>query len=274
MNSARAVASRAIGEEWVRNYARAGYTARGIVFTLIGLLAIQVALGARGKTRGPNGALTYLASKPFGAVLLAVLAIGLLAFCAWRLVQALRDTEHKGTTAKGIAARIGYAFSGLLYCGFAVTSLGLIAGHRAQRDGEGAKTLTEKLLSQPFGQLLVGALGVGVIAFGILQLWKAYNIEFAKCLSFDRLSAGQRKALIQVCRVGVAARGVVTGITGVFFLHAAIDANPREAKGLGEALSAVAQQPHGTVLLFLIALGVMAYAAYQFVQARYRRVSS
>jgi hypothetical protein len=49
--------------------------------------------------------------------------------------------------------------------------------------------------------------------------------------------------------------------------------NPHQAKGLDTALGELLQlRPFGPVLLGILALGLIAYGVYSFVEARYRRL--
>src|SRR5690554_5204938 len=71
--------------EWL---ARAGLAARGVVYGLVGVLAIQLALGDGGKATNQQGALKTIAGGTFGKVVLIALAVGLAGYATWRLVRA------------------------------------------------------------------------------------------------------------------------------------------------------------------------------------------
>jgi hypothetical protein len=65
---------------------------------------------------------------------------------------------------------------------------------------------------------------------------------------------------------------VVFLLVGSFFLRAAIDARPSEAKGLGGALRTIEAQPAGPWLLGLMAAGLAAYGLFQLLESRYRSI--
>ena len=72
--------------------------------------------------------------------------------------------------------------------------------------------------------------------------------------------------------VGHVARGAVFAVVGVFLAKAAIEYDPSEAVGIDGALLKVVEASYGTLLLALVAAGLIAYAVYCFVEARYRRI--
>ena len=258
---------------WVERCARVGYAAKGAVYAIIGVLAVQVAVGQGGRTTDSEGALRQVAAQPFGAVLLALLALGLVGFVVWRFVQALVDPEHKGTKPKGLAVRALYLFSGLIYAGLSLSALRLLLG-RGRGGGGSTQSWTARLLEQPFGQVLVALVGLGVLGYALQQLHRAYKGDFLRKLDLSRLRGLPQHWARRISRVGLAARGVVLGVMGVFFVRAAVNANAREAKGVGEALSTLSRQPEGDLLLGAVALGLVAYAVYLLIEARCRRIGT
>jgi hypothetical protein len=163
--------------------------------------------------------------------------------------------------------RIGYAGSGLLNAGVGVTALQLAFGERQQAGG--SQTFVAKLMAQPFGQVLVAAIGLFVIVAGIYQIKKAIKREYERDLRMDLMSAMERKWVPRLARLGLAARGVVFPIIGMGLVQAAITAQPGQTKDLGDALYQIGASPFGQVLLVVVALGLAAYGLYMIVSARY-----
>jgi hypothetical protein len=257
---------------WVQRCARVGYAAKGAVYAIIGVLAVQVALGEGGRMTDSKGALTSVAQQPFGAALLALLALGLVGFVVWRFVQAFVDPEHKGTKPKGLLVRGMYLLSGLIYAGLALNALQLVVGSARRGGGRSTQGWTARLLEQPFGQVLVALVGLVIIGYALQQIHVAWKRKFLRKLDLSRLAPSHRDLATQVSRFGLAARGVVFLVIGVFFVRSALHANAREAKGLGEALATLSRQPEGDLLLGAVAAGLVAYAVYLFVVARCRRI--
>jgi len=257
---------------WVERCARIGYGAKGVVYAIIGGLALQLALGEGGRTTDSQGALRSVAHQPFGKFLLALLAVGLAGFVVWRWVQAFLDPEHVGTRGKGLAKRLLYFGSGAIYAGLAVSAMQLALGN-PQRGGHGTRHWTAKLLDQPLGQVLVALVGIGVIVYAVKEFRNAYTSHFRRKLDLHSLGPRRSHTAVQLCRFGLVARGAVFLLMGGFFLLAALRSDPGEAKGIGEALAVLARQPHGAALLGLAAAGLLAYALYLFIEARYRRIA-
>jgi hypothetical protein len=257
---------------WVERCARLGYGAKGIVYAIIGFLSLQLALGEGGRTTGAHGALERVAAQPFGVFLLALLTVGLAGFVGWRWVQALLDPEHIGSEGKALVQRLGWFISGAIYAGLAASAVNLLLG-RSDRGGDSARGWTARLLDQPLGQLLVGLVGLVVIGYAIKEFRSAFTARFRRKLDLQGLSPRRAHTAVQVSRFGMAARGGVFLLMGGFLISAAIHSDPGEAKGLGEALATLARQPFGAVLLGVTAAGLLAYAVYLFIEARYRRIT-
>jgi hypothetical protein len=259
---------------WMAVLARCGYVAKGVVYLLIGGIAAKVAIGAGGAVTDQKGAMQTILEQPYGHILLGAVTIGLFGFALWCFIQALFDTEGKGTTAKGLIARIGYAAVGITYAALAYGAFQLVTGSGSGGNGSNATAQdgTALLLKQPFGPALV--IVVGLIALGVAcyLFYTAYSARFQVQLHLATLSAGMKKWVIVVGRLGYAALGVVISIIGIFLIVAAFQHNASKAKGLDGALQELAHQPFGRVLLGIVALGLFAYGIYSLVEARYRRV--
>ncbi len=257
---------------WVERLARFGYVSKGVVYSIVGLLAAQAAFGAGGQTTDTQGALEIIVNQPFGKFLLILVAIGLIGYVIWRFVQAIKDPENKGNDAKGLAVRIGYAINGFIYAGLALSAVQIVMGTSNGKNSDSTEDWTARLLSQPFGQWLVGTVGVLIIALGFYQFYQAFSGKFRKELNLTELSNTEAKWLMRISRFGLAARGIVFCIIGWFLIEAARQSNASAAGGLDEALQTLAQQPNGAWLLGIVALGLVAYGIYTIIQARYRRL--
>lgn len=266
--------SAAVAAPWVERLARFGYAAKGLVYVIIGILALQLTFGQGGEATGPEGALDAIGRQPFGRTLLVLMAIGLLGYALWRFVQAAVDPEGKGRDLKGLVQRAGYVVSGLTY-----GALGLLAGRMALGQGggdggQGAQDWTARLLAQPFGVWLVALAGLIVIGAGLYQFYYGLSGKFRDELKLHAMSRIEQMWATRSGQLGYAARAVVYAITGGFLILAALRSDPQQAGGIGKALGELAQQPYGPWLLGVVALGVLCYGVYAFVQAKYRRISA
>lgn len=258
---------------WVIRLARFGYAAKGVVYIVVGILALQVAIGTGGRTTGPEGALSTIARQPFGQVLLVLVAVGLFGYMLWRFVQAWVDPEGKGTDLQGIGQRLGYVISGFTYGSLAFAAarivIGAASGGSSNQQQQG---WTAQLMSMPFGRWLVALVGLAVIGVGIFQFYYGYKAKFRKHLKLYEMNEQEETVATRTGRFGYMARGVVFAIIGGFLIQAAWQFDPNEVGGIGKALSELAQQPYGPWLLGIVALGLVAYSIFAFMDARYRRI--
>lgn len=263
-------AARAAGRPWVEPLARFGYAARGVVYAFIGVLAVQAAFFGRGQTTGPEGAIQTIAEK--STLLLVLIAIGLLGYALWRFVQGILDPENKGRDPKGLVKRGAMVASGVVYAGFALLAFRLISQDGGAAGAGGQASTTAKLLALPFGRALVILAGIAVIVSALYQIHSAYTKSFQRRLKTAEMSPEEQRLATRTGQLGLASRGIAFLITGWFLIQAALSYDPSRARGLGGALETLAGQPYGPWLLGIVALGLVAYGAYSFLQARYRRI--
>ena len=254
---------------WIERFARIGFAAKAVLYAIVGGLALRAALGTGGRTTGSRGALETLVRQEWGAIALVVMALGLFGYAAWRIAEAILDPERKGHDAKGIALRVSFAARGLFHAALGVQAIRLATGGAVSGD-QSAESLTANAMQAPMGRWLVAAAGLCIAGYGLYQLYRAWKAKLSRQLDLSRLSREAGSWVIKVCRLGIGARGVVFAIIGGFLVRAGLDRNASEAADTGEALRAIGQQPLGTWLLALVATGLIAYAVYEAVQARYR----
>lgn len=251
-------------------FARLGYAARGTVYLIVGGLALLAAWGSGGRATDSKGALQTILSAPLGGVLLAVVAIGLLGFAAWRLAQAFLDADRLGRGRQALMRRAGYGGSAILYVALAFTAVSILLGTRTGSGDKSARDWTATVLAQPFGRWLVAGIGIAV-AIGALAVARRGWTERFDLLA---LSSEARRWAIPMGRLGFFARALIFLLVAVFLIMAAVHADPSQARGLAGALKSLQQQPYGWAALGVTALGLFAFGAFQFVNAAYRRINA
>jgi NADH:ubiquinone oxidoreductase subunit 5 (subunit L)/multisubunit Na+/H+ antiporter MnhA subunit len=260
--------------EWIEQLARFGYASKGVVYGLIGILAVQAAFNWGGKVEGSTGAFETIANQPFGSVLLFLVGVGLVGYVVWRFVQAIYDPEHNEEGAETIGRRLSYAASGLIYGTLAFTAFRIVfSGGSSSSGGDSSSQQTATLLAQPFGQWLVGLVGVASAGYGFYCIYRGIKTKFYKKLKTHEMSATEEAWAIRIGRFGLISKGIVSLITGYFFVQAARSANPEQARTTEGVLETIQQQPFGAILMGIVAFGLIAYGIHMGVQARYRRIS-
>lgn len=260
-------------EPWVDRIARAGYVAKGIVYAAIGALAAQVALGVGGRTTGTGGAFESINAQPFGKVVLVVLALGLVGYALWKLVQGIMDPDEKGRDVQAIVQRVAYGGSALIHLGLAFSALEELFGAEGQSTTLDQWTEWVMSYQPPLGRVLVGIVGLGVISVGLYQFYAGATARFSKDMDHYHMGEAARWAML-TGRIGTVARAVVILVAGAFVALAAWQANPEQTRGLGGALATVVRQPYGPYLLGLTAAGLILYGFFMLVVARYRDIEA
>jgi hypothetical protein len=252
--------------------ARFGYGTHGVIYLVIGVLAAVAAVDWRAQTTDARGALLTILSQPLGSVLLAVIAFGLVAFSIWSLLQCLGDTERIGVSPVALFVRAGFFGSSIGHLVLCFAAMNLIFGWQPAGPNSEAqiKDWSAWAFAQPWGAWAAGAIGVAVVTGGIAVIRNAWLGEFASRLVDD---PAVRRWAVPVGRVGLLAQGCVFATSGCFLLTAAFQGDPDQVRGLAGLLGTLRQQqPFGWILLAAVAFGLVAYGAYGFVEAAYRKI--
>lgn len=269
------VARKAASHPWTEAVMRLGYAVRGVIYIVIGVLAVQVAAGARAAPTDQPGVIALIGRQPFGYWGLIVVAAGLAGYTLWSLIRAVLDPLRKGNDLKGLVTRAGYLISAAAY-GFlmfvTIRAILNIAQVSAGSSGTGSQQAASTLLSNPLGAVPVALIGIAWAIAGALQIWLSWRSDLPERLDHSKLSSAQRKWMIRIGRFGTAARGVVFILIGAFFVLAAVNSNAGEVKGIDGALLALAQQPNGPWLLGIVAVGLVAFGAYSLLGALWFRL--
>ncbi|MBA3348576.1 MAG: DUF1206 domain-containing protein, partial [Actinobacteria bacterium] len=256
--------------DWVERLGRAGLVAKGVLYAVIGVLAIKVALGGREESPDREGALNAIAQQPFGRGLLGVLALGLAAYALWRLAQGFLDRDNEGEGAKGLVKRGSAVVRAAWYGLLAAFTVGRIVDSRS--GGSSEQKTTAGVFQLPLGRYIVYAAGLAFFGTAAFNGYRAVTCKFNKKLKTGEMSDAEEKAATGVGILGHLARLVVFGLVGAFLVEAAWTYESKEARGLDGALLELSQEPYGGLLLGGVAVGLIAYALYCFVQARYRDI--
>ena len=245
---------------------RLGYGVRGAIYIVMGILAVQVALGKGGALASPQGAIAAIGKQPAGMILLWVVLIGILAYSVWGLVRAIWDPLNKGSDTKGILTRIGYLASAVGYAFLAYTTYGLIMGTSQSTSGSPAKILSS-IMAMPMGRWAIALVGLIVVVVGLYQIMLGIKAGFEKQFQTYDLTPKEAKLATDVGRFGTAARGVVFALVGGLIFLAAYNSNPSQPVGMDAALATLLHQPYGIWLLGIIAVGLVAFGFYSLLGA-------
>jgi len=258
---------------WLERLARAGLVARGLLYVVVGILAVQVAAGHDEARADKQGALQTVVRQPFGRLLVLLLAVGFAGYAAWRFVEAAVGPPGEDDSPKAKVKRAGCAARGVLYTFFFASAVKLFiwSNDAASRQRPEADW-TARVLAWPAGIWLVQAAGLLAIGAGVYVGWRGLSGKFRKSLKSVEMGRAERVWIRGVGTVGMVARMLVTVLIGVFLITAARQHDPAQAVGIDGALRRLSERSYGPALLVLVACGLAAYGLYSFAEARYRRV--
>ncbi len=243
---------------WYEGAITVGLIAYGVIHLLIAWIALQLAWGKSSQEASQQGALEELAGKPLGGVLLWIVAIGLFALVIWRALEiTYGDLDlHKKLSSAG---------RGIVYLVLGISAVKVAVGSGGSSSGK-QRTISARLMEHGPGRALIIVVGLAIVALGAYHIYKAVTKKFT-----EDLTPGVPDGTILLGRIGYAAKGVAFIVVGVLFGWAAIDYDPQKAGGLDTALHTIKDQPFGSVLLTVLAVGIAAFGVYAFVWSRNAR---
>ena len=258
----------------VQLVARFGYGARGFVYLSIGFLTLMAALDRVGSSVGTGGAVGAVARQPLGHIWLIMLGMGLWAFVLWRVLQAVFDADREGNSPKALMLRAGQAVSGLFYGLLAATVFELLDEIGSDPSADDVAENQEKaamLLDLPFGDWLLIGVGLVIAGVGVGNILKGLGANFGEDLA---CTLEQKRWFTRIARAGYVARGLAYLPLALFVVLAGFRARVETVTSFGASLNALEAQLGGSWMLGLTAVGLMAFGAFAFVEARFRRIRS
>ncbi len=258
---------------WLERVTQVGWLAKGVVYTLMGLTALQIARqDPTEEGASPEGSLGRVADAPGGRFLLGVLTVGLVLYFVWRVLSV---AVISGNDLNDWAHRIGYSFSAIFYAALAWTAGKATVSGVEPEESNSVERLSTTLLDSTVGRWFLGAVGIGTMAVGAyFVIRKGIQRSFADDLegvSDDLAPTGNKRTLVLVSgMIGWIGRGFVTILVGFFITRAAVRFDPDDARGFDRSLRQVAGTSTGTMLVLACAVGLIAYGVFCFVSHRYR----
>ncbi|HTW37747.1 MAG TPA: DUF1206 domain-containing protein [Steroidobacteraceae bacterium] len=251
--------------------AHAGYLAEGVLYLLIGAFALLAALDVRRHPNGTRGIMVTLSFNPAGEILLGAVGIGLTAYVLWQLLVAIQDPEHRHERDRPYRrmVRAGHLLNGALHSVIVLEALRILFGLGAEESGREAQTKwIARALGAPLGRYVVGAVGIGIVLYGLYQCYRAVTRHKDSRVDLTRT---RLRPLIDVLGVyGLLARGVMFVLIGIYLIDAAWRLDARYSVGVAGALATLRQQPYGAWFLGAVAAGLTAYGLCQIAKEPFR----
>jgi hypothetical protein len=253
--------------EWL---ARVGLVARGVVYGIVGILALKLAVGSGGKATTQRGALMTLAQEPLGKALLIATAVGLAGYALWRLVRA--GIGHGSEQNDSALQRVAGVASGVAYATLCITAVKILIGANSSGGSNSPQRTTAGVLGWTGGTVIVAVVGAILIGVALFQGYKGVSNRFLDDSKTREMSRTVKRGFTAIGVFGHLARMVVFGLIGYGLVKAAVDYNPRSAIGLDGALNKLLHDSYGPFLLGVVAAGLIGFAMYSIADARYAKI--
>jgi hypothetical protein len=253
---------------WAIPMMRAGYAGRGLVYVVVAGISLY-AIWRGGQAESTSSALATLETSAWGMFLLVLIFLGMFAYAVWRIVDAAWDLEDYGSDGEGIVARLGLVVSGIIHAGIGLVAFSLLFGSGGEGQGSSIPRYVGMVMQWPGGRWIIGIGGLITIGAGFFYVRKGWKETYREHLVANRFTTRWNTAL----KAGVISQGVIVAIVGLLLVYAALQADPSEAGGVGEAFSWLSGQPYGRILVVVICVGLLGFALFCFVNAAYRIVA-
>ena len=269
-DGAESAGSQAVSSRPFRILVTVGLITYGIVHILVGWIAAQVAWGGSGGSQeaSQQGALAELAQNPAGVVVLWLTVVGLFAMAVWQAAEAVWGHRDKPSGFKRIRKRLSSVGRAVAYAAIAVGAITALRG-ASQSGDQKQEGWTARLLALPFGRVLVGIVGIVIVALAVRLVVKGVKRKFTK-----DLSGGVSPGVERLGQIGYISKGVAFAVVGGLFGWAAVTYDPSRAGGLDDALRTINSAPLGSVLLTVVALGLACFGVFCFFWARHPKIDA
>ncbi len=249
---------------------RIALVTQGVLYMIVGLLAVAVARGDHGAEASQTGALEAIARQPFGRIALVVVTLGLLAHAAWRGWLAVAGEPGGDDDAGSMAKRAANVGRAVVYLSFTAVGVRLLTSGEGSK-GDQAQKSTNTVMDWPGGPWIVGIAGLVVIGVAVWNIRKAVTRSFADDLDFSRIDAARKPWVCRLGTAGFAGRGAAFGLIGWFLIDAARQHDPSKSRGLDDSLRELTTAPFGPTILLIVAVGLGAFGAFRIVDGLLRR---
>jgi hypothetical protein len=250
----------------LETWARLGYAARGIVYLVLGWLALS-----SGKALSTSETVRAIDDLPGGGPLLAVLTFGLFGYGLYKIYTATLDLDDDGHDAKGAIKRISRGFGGLAYWVLAFLAAKQLLGGkdgaaesgRAAGSGGAKQEAATDVAQATGGDTLLVVVGLVILGVAAAQFVIAYRAKFMNEMP------GAPPLVKPAGQIGYAARAIIIAMVGYFAVQAGLDGE--RVRNFGDALAVVRDEHQ--LLFKLIAAGLLLFGLVSLVMARFRRVA-
>lgn len=251
-----------------RRYSRIGIATKGIVFGLMGIMALITAFQLQYALKGGDDVLEWISELTFGRVLLFAMSVGLAGYIFSRFYLTFNKQDYDGSTEKPFYRRAAYLINGLGYCLLLFTCLKLLFGMPNDSGDSGWKVI---LLQTIWGKIIVFIIASGLAVSAINEWWISFSSMMDKMMHKDNLTDLQYKYLMLLGRVGRFSRGIVFGVFSYIMYRSLYYGLKNLPKGADAAFQFMSVQ-YGAVIMGIVASGLTCYGLYLIISGKHRNI--
>ncbi len=254
----------------VKKLAKIGCYSIAIVYLMVGIMAFMGYFGQSQNGADEERIIDILLELPLGEVLISFIILGMLGYIVWRVYEAITDPYDFGSSAKGIATRIGIALSASGYLTIAFAAAQILYQGGGGNGEEEQQIFVAKVLAFTGGAWLVGIAGAVTGSAGLLQLKYVAGGDYHKRINFHKMSSWLRKFTHFIAWYGYLARGVLLAVIGYFLISAGVQSDPEEVGDTDSAFDFLGDfGTIGSIAFLTVALGTVFYGVFMVIHGRY-----
>jgi hypothetical protein len=258
--------SRATRRKTLTLVARIGFGARGLIYLLVGAFAAAAALNSGKQPHGIMDAVQAVNGTRLQLMFAASIGTGLACLAAYFAIAGVWHC-FRGSGGRRLLFAAGMLGDAAIYAAVMISIIGILVGWHPDGEQE-TQVWTAWTMTKPFGRVLVGIAGLLIFGCGIGVIGWVMTSDIDEDVD---LPDDEKRVIQPMGRCGLAGRGVAVSLVGMYWMSAAVHADPSEAHELGGAMQTVQQNPKGWLLLLTLALAFVASALFDFVEALYHR---
>jgi len=255
-------------------FGRIGYGTKGVVFIIIAvILFIAVFRNTDASSADKQGVVQFLATRSGGVWLLWILVIGLYCYALWRLyegISGISEDPSKPRWKRILTKRLLPIYSAVFYAYFATTIILNLTGSNNSSGGGGtSQEWSVKILRSSGGIAFFIIIGIFFFLAGCWQLKSIIKGSFRRQLKTWEIPPWARKTVLILGYSGLTGKALVFWLIAYTYWKTAGDNRLRD-NGLGGALGELQDHPAGKVILFIMALLLLAYGIFNIILAKYK----
>jgi hypothetical protein len=243
---------------------RYGCIATGILYGSIGIIAILSFMKLKDGGADESRLMAWLNQYTIGKILVFIILAGSLCYIIWRFYEAVTDPYGYGKSAGGISKRIGIALStvaDIMIVASAFKYL-LMVGNTSEEDQlPMLRQMVGDLLQKQSGEVIIFSAGAIILITAVVQLIYGITRGYHERLEVEEFRPAMRETVHFWGITGYIARGIIIGITGWFYISAAITGDAGRVVDTDKAFDFIGDNV-GHAPFIIVAAGTIFYGLF------------